>query len=107
MSRFGHKFKAKQVIDDGHNFPSTLEWKYFKHLQLLQNSGEVVFFLRQVPIHLPGGVKYVVDYQVFYSDGKVRFIDVKGLETETFKIKRKIVEDLYPFKIDVAKKDDF
>lgn len=107
MRRFGHKFKAKSVKEDGHHFPSTLEWKYFKHLELLQKSGEVLFFLRQVPIHLPGGVKYVVDYLVFTASGEVRFVDVKGMETSEFLLKKKIVEDLYPFNIDIVKKGDF
>lgn len=107
MRKFGHKFKAKRVDDNGDKFPSTLEWKYFKHLQLLQKSGEVVFFLRQVPFHIPGGVKYVVDYQVFYADGSVSFVDVKGFSTETFRIKSKIVEDLYPVKIEIVKEGDF
>jgi hypothetical protein len=102
-----HKFKAKAVNDDGHRFPSTLEWKYFKYLELLQKSGEVLFFLRQVPFHLPGGVKYVVDFQVFNSDCTVDFVDVKGMATETFKIKVKIVEDLYPVKIKIVEKGDF
>jgi hypothetical protein len=107
MKRFGHKFKAKAVTEDGHRFPSTLEWKYFKHLQSLQKSGEVVFFLRQPVFHLLGGVKYAADYQVFYSDGSVSFVDCKGLEMDTFKIKRKIVEDLYPITIEIVRKGDF
>jgi|ERR1700684_1387270 len=107
MKRFGHKFKSKPIVEDCHHFPSTLEWKYFKHLQLLQKSGEVVFFLRQVPFHLPGGVKYVVDYQVFYSDGRCSFVDIKGFETSEFKIKQKIVQDLYPVEIEIIKKKDF
>lgn len=107
MRRFGHKFKAKAVNDDGHRFPSTLEWKYFTHLKLLEKSGEIVFFLRQVPFHLPGGVKYVVDYQIFYRDGSIQFVDVKGVETSEFILKKKIVEDLYPVKIEIVKKGDF
>lgn len=107
MKRFSHKFKAKAVKEDGNRFPSTLEWKYFKHLQLLQKAGEVVFFLRQVPFHLPGGVKYVVDYQVFNRDGSVQFVDVKGVETSEFILKKKMVEDLYPVEIEIVKKGDF
>lgn len=107
MRRFGHKFKAKPVNDDGHHFASTLEWKYFKHIQLLQKAGEILFFLKQVPFHLPGGVKYVVDYQIFYGDGSVKFVDVKGIETSEFKIKKKIVEELYPIEIEIVKKGDF
>lgn len=107
MRSFKHKFKAKPVNDDGHYFSSTLEWKYFKHLELLKKAGEVLFFLRQVPFHLPGGVKYVCDFQVFYTNGDVRFVDVKGLETDSFKFKSKIVENIYPLEIDVVKKGEF
>lgn len=107
MKKFGHKFNAKRVDDGGDKFPSTLEWKYFKYLQLLQKSGEVLFFLRQVPFHLPGGIKYVVDYQIFYEDGSVRFVDVKGFETSEFKIKYKMVKDLYPVEVEIVKKGDF
>lgn len=105
--RFGHKFKAKPVEDDGHRFASTLEWSFYKHLQFLQRSGVVVFFLKQVPFHLPGGVKYIVDYVLFMTDGSVRFVDVKGVETDTFKLKKKMVEDLYPVEIEIVKKGDF
>jgi len=107
MRKFGHKFKAKSVKDEGHHFPSTLEWKYFKHLEKLQSDGEVLFFLRQVPLHLPGGVKYVVDFLVFYSDETCSFIDVKGMETSEFLLKKKMVEDLYPIEIEIVKKGDF
>lgn len=107
MRKFGHKFKAKPVAEDGNRFASTLEWKYFKHLELLVKSGEVLFFLKQVPFHLPGGTKYVTDYLLFMSDGSVRVVDVKGVETDTFKLKKKMVEDLYPVEIEIVKKGDF
>ena len=102
-----HKFKAKQTIRDGIKFPSKLEALYYDHLNLLIKAGEVVFFLRQVPFYLPGGVKYVVDYQVFYTDGTVAFIDVKGLETRAFIDKKKMVESIYPIEIVVVKKGNF
>ncbi len=107
MRKFGHKFKAKPVTEDGNRFASTLEWSYFKHLEFLQRSGIVLFFLKQVPFHLPGGVKYIVDYQVFFTDGSVKFIDVKGVLTDTFILKKKMVEDLYPVEIEIVKKGDF
>lgn len=98
-----HKFNARPIKDDGHRFPSRREWRYFKELELRQKAGEICFILRQVPIHLPGGVKYLVDFQVFNSDGTVRFIDVKGVETAMFKMKKKMVEELYPITIEVVK----
>lgn len=107
MRRFGHKFKAKPVIEDGNRFASTLEWSYCKHLEFLQRSGIVLFFLSQVPFRLPGGVKYIVDYQIFFTDGSVKFVDVKGVLTDTFILKKKMVEDLYPVEIEIVKKGDF
>lgn len=105
--RARHKFRAKPVRYDGQHFASKLEWGYFAKLQLEVKAGHVVFFLRQVPFHLPGGAKYVCDYQVFYADGSVKFIDVKGVETSEFITKKKIVEAIYPVNIEIVKRSDF
>jgi len=102
-----HKFRAIRTERDGIKFASKLEALYYDHLKLLQKAGEVVMFLRQVPFHLPGNVRYVCDYAVFNSDGSVQFIDVKGLETQQFKVKRKLVESIYPVQIKIVKKGDF
>jgi len=95
------------VVYNGQHFASKLEWQYYMRLELLKKAGEVVFFLRQVPFHLPGGVKYVTDFVVFYANGEVRFIDIKGMETAQFKAKLKMVEALYPVTIDAIKRGDF
>ena len=98
-----HKFNAKQVIYDGIKFQSKLESAYYNTLKAYQAAGVVIFFLRQVPFHLPGGVTYRCDFQVFYADGSIRFIDVKGVETKDFIMKKKMVEALYPIEIEVVK----
>lgn len=69
----------------------------------MQKLGEVIFFLRQVPFDLPGGTKYFADFQVFYADGTVSFVDVKGVSTQMFIMKKKQVESLYPITIEVVK----
>jgi hypothetical protein len=83
-------------------FASVKEMEYYKDLQLLIKGGELKFFLRQVPFDLPGGVKYRVDFVEFHPDGSVRFVDVKGVETDMFKVKKKQVEVLYPVKIEIV-----
>ena len=102
-----HKFRAIRTELDGIKFASKLEASYYEHLKLLKKSGEVVMFLRQVPFHLPGNVRYVCDYAVFNSDGSVRFVDIKGMVTEQFKMKKKLVESLYPVEITVIKRGEF
>lgn len=99
-----HKFNAKPVNDDGHHFASKLEHRYHQQLLLRQRAGEVAFFLRQVPIHLPGGVKMVIDYLEFLSNGNAQFVEVKGQETPLYIAKKKMVEALYPITINVVKK---
>lgn len=94
-----NKYGAKKVEVDGIRFHSKKEADYYCRLKLLKRAGEVDFFLRQVPFDLPGGVKYRCDFQVFWSDGKVTFVDVKGFMTKTSKLKIKQVEELYPIEI--------
>ena len=67
-----------------------------------QQAGEILCFLRQVPIHLPGGTKLVIDFQEFHSDGTVHFVDVKGVMTDVFKIKKREVETQYPFDVEIV-----
>jgi len=107
MRRHYHKFGAIATVRDGHKFPSKLEASYYDHLVLQQKAGLVVFFVRQVPFHLPGNTKYTVDFQVFYADGRIRFIDTKGKETREFIRAKKQVEALYPVEIEVVKRGDF
>lgn len=92
-----HKYGAVAVVRDGQRFDSKLEAAFFDHLQLLQRSGEVVGFLRQVPFHLPGNVRYVCDFLVFWADGTVTFDDPKGKETDLYRLKRSQVQALYPW----------
>lgn len=94
-----HKFKAKPTETNGIKFSSKKEANRYNTLKLLWKSGEILFFLRQVPFHLPGGVKYVCDFLIFWANGEVTIEDVKGFKTESYKAKKKIVETLYPIEI--------
>ena len=85
-----HKFNAIRTEIDGIKFASKKEAKRFIALQQLQKAGEIVFFLRQVPFHIPGGLKYVCDYVVFWADGHVSVEDVKGFKTDTYILKKKL-----------------
>ena len=99
-----HKFGAIRTERDGQKFDSKLEARYYDTLKIQQKAGVVLFFLRQTPFHLPGNIKYIADFQVFYSDGNVEFIDCKGVDTPTSKTKRALVEALYPIKIKIITK---
>lgn len=94
-----HKFKAISTIYDGIKFPSKKEQKRYQQLRLLEQSGDLLFFLRQVPFHLTGNIKYVCDFMCFWKDGTVTIEDVKGFKTDMYKVKKKLVEATYPIEI--------
>jgi len=96
------KYRNVRTEVDGMRFDSKKESLYYRELKIQQACGTVHYFLRQVPFYLPGGVRYVVDFQVFYANGSVRYIDVKGKETAMFKTKKRMVEALYPIQIECS-----
>lgn len=104
MRRLNHKYKAVRTERHGIRFDSKLEARVYDRLLLAKEAGEIVMILRQVPLHLPGNTVYRVDFQVFWANGEVSFIDAKGVETETFKLKKRQVEELYPIEIEIWKK---
>lgn len=109
MKRLKHKYNAQKTEVDSIKFDSKAEARYFSKLKALQEAGDVLFFLRQVPFYLPGGVRYVIDFVEFWAPSKdgepghIRWVDVKGFETESFKAKKKMVEALYPLTIEIEK----
>ena len=99
----GSKYAAQPTEVDGIRFDSKAEARYYQGLRARVAAGEVRYFLRQVSIHLPGGIRYVVDFLEFWADGRVRYVDVKGVQTAMFRTKKRQVEALYPITIEVEK----
>jgi hypothetical protein len=99
MYQIKHKFKAIPTISDNIRFSSKKERKRYEELKLMQQAGELLFFLRQVPFHLPGNIKYVCDFMGFWKNGTVTIEDVKGFKTPMYIAKKKVVEAIYPIEI--------
>ena len=94
-----NKYASKKTKVDGITFHSKREASYYSDLNILKKRGEIVMFLMQVPFHLPGGIKYIADFIVFHSSGLVEVVDVKGMKTAEYKLKKKLVEQFYPVTI--------
>lgn len=102
MRQLRHKFGAKQTTVGDKKFASKKEAAYYIKLQMLQKSGELLFFLDQVPFRLPGNKTYRLDFMEFWADGRVELTDIKGFMTPVSKIKMDQVEDLYGVKINIV-----
>jgi hypothetical protein len=97
-----HKFHAQPTKYNGIRYDSKKEARYAQGLELRKKAGEIIFYLRQIPFHLPGGVVCRIDFQEFHTDGTVHFVEVKGYETKEWVLKKRLVESLYPIKIEVV-----
>jgi hypothetical protein len=99
--RAPNKYHNQPTTVDGIRFASKREARFYEQLKIRQQLGEVSHWLRQVPIHLPGGTRYVLDFLVFYTDPDRApdYIDAKGRETQVFRLKKREVEHHYPIRI--------
>lgn len=94
---------------NGVRYASKLEADYAKRLELAKKSGDLLFYLEQVPFRLPGGIVYKLDFMEFWAPGgddqvDVVFTEVKGFLTPLARSKLAIVTDLYSIKINIVKK---
>lgn len=100
------KYKNKKVEINGIVFDSIMESDYYKYLQEQVCDG-LIKEVRLQPTFLliPAFQKnkqkirkitYKADFHVFYADGTEFVIDVKGVETKDFKLKKKLFDYTYP-----------
>lgn len=103
---------AKRCTADGHSFGSKAERRYYHELVALRESGDVAWFLLQVPLHLGfdaagKAITYRVDFLEARADGTLRFVDVKGKTTPMTRehdLKTRLVSDRYPFDIEIERR---
>lgn len=98
------KYRSLPVRVDGHRFPSLLEADRYCELKLERAGKLILYFIRQAPFHLPGGVIYRVDFGVCLLDGSFRWEDTKGIDLQEGKNKRAQVLDLFGVEVVVLKR---
>lgn len=92
------KYHNRKVRADGMTFDSTKEYSRWCELKLMERAGEIVGLKRQLKIELVPktklyrAVSYVADFVYFDKRaGKTVYEDVKGMKTEVYKIKKKLL----------------
>lgn len=111
-----NKYNAKKTVVDGITFDSGMEARYYSQLKLREKAGEIsqlelqpVFKLdiegRNHPHRIVNCGKAIMDFRYFDEAARKRItVDVKGLDTSTSRLKRKLVEALYGITVMVVKK---
>lgn len=92
------KKTAKYKNQKTAGYDSKKEYSVAVDLLLRKNArnGDVLDWLEQVPIKLPGGLVYRCDFLVFMKDGTWELIEVKGFSTKTWKIKLALLKESRP-----------
>lgn len=93
------KYKAKKTSIDGHSFDSLKEANYYEELKLRLRVGEIRGFCIQPTFILAPNLKYKADFIVFNNDGTSEIVDVKGMKTKEYSVKKKVFEDKFNLKI--------
>jgi hypothetical protein len=97
------KYGNKKTEYGGFLFDSKKEANYARELDLLKSAkgyhDKVHSWERQIPFEIRVNdikiCKYIADFRVNYEDGREEYIDVKGVRTDVYKIKKKLVEAQY------------
>lgn len=107
---YRNKYHNKKVIYEGQTFDSKRELSRWIALTEMANKGEIKNLQRQVNfILLPAQrdengkvierqVKYIADF-VYVQDGKTVVEDCKGLRTDTYVLKRKLMLHVHGVRI--------
>lgn len=94
-----HKYNAKPITIDGVWYASTAECKRYHELMLLERAGKISALKRQATIPLIVEGKKICSYiadAIYIEDSKIVVEDVKGMETQTFKLKWALAKALFP-----------
>lgn len=95
------KYGNKRIEADGYTFDSQAEYRYYLYLKSLQENIEIdglevhpVYQLIPDFVDYAGeahkGITYEADFTYYGKDGKRVVVDIKGVQTDVFKLKHKL-----------------
>lgn len=103
------KYGNRKVEIDGHVFDSAIESRYYEQVKWLRTNGEILSFTLQPKYLLQESfrkngilhrkIEYIADFEILHIDKTIEVIDVKGMITPDFAIKRKLFEHRYAHKL--------
>jgi hypothetical protein len=99
-----NKYKAERQTFDGRSYHSKKEADYAVQLAWLKKAGEIKEITPQYKLDLRVNGKhitnYFIDFMVEYTNGRIELIEVKGFETDVWRLKwaltEALLDELYP-----------
>ena len=104
FARTTSKYSAKKTMVGDKKFDSKKEAKIFVELTLLEKAKAIQDLKTQVKFPLikksahGREIVYIADF-VYYEDGKMVVEDTKGFKTDVYKLKKRLMAELYDIEI--------
>lgn len=106
-----NKYRNQKTVIDGHRFDSKREAERYAELCILVKAGDIKDLVLQPKFPLQdkfkcrgkniAAIAYIADFQyIETATGSVVVEDVKGMETEAFRIKKKLFLRKYGNEVD-------
>ncbi len=92
----GNKYNARKQTYNGRSYDSVMEANYAQELDWRMKAGEIKEVVPQYKIDLRAYgqhiANYFVDFKVVLTDGTVEYHEVKGFETDVWRMKWKLTQ---------------
>lgn len=99
------KYRNQKCELAGQVFDSRLERDVYRELSAAVLAGMLRGVARQVSFQLPGTRRRIrIDFMVTELDGRIRFVDAKGIETPAWSLKRQQVREAFGIDIELRRK---
>lgn len=101
-----YKYKNQKTVVDGEKFDSKKEANDYQELLFLERRGIITDLKRQVPFVLiekskyGRAIKYIADFTYINSKGKLVVADSKGVKTDVYKLKKRLMAEKYDIEIE-------
>jgi hypothetical protein len=99
------KYGSKRCEVDGEHFHSKAEAKRWLVLRDMQRRGQITGLLRQTKYPIVVGGIHCADYYAdfeYHKNGRLIIEDVKGVSTQVFRLKKRLVEAIHRVRITVV-----
>ncbi len=91
----------EERIYNGRVYASKAECRFAAELDIQKRCAAIADWTAQVPYAIvwPGGrliCQHIVDFEVIENDGRIKVFEVKGWQSEVWRLKRKLFAAMYP-----------
>jgi hypothetical protein len=94
-----NKYSNESCIYNGVSYDSKFEAHYAQNLDWLLKAGAIKKWERQFPVRIRYRGETIctlwVDFLVHHTDGSLELAETKGFETDTFKLKKRLLEIMW------------